>query len=236
MSSTPRFLSLEILRPDSTIALDLEQSSHCVRVLRLASSDSILLIDGKGHLAQASILKADPHKTVVSVGHVEFVPRYSTIQLAFGITKPSALELIFRKCTELGLRSFQPLITEHSTKLSAWNDERWLKILVEACKQSQESWIPELQKPLKLSDWLRNRSAHEALIFCDENQRSEKNMGAIKGPLDILVGPEGGWSESERELLKSQPLMPLSLGPNRLRAETACLVALTLTKSKIQEL
>lgn len=236
MPSIPRFLSREIGLPDSTLALDPEESVHCVRVLRLSPGDSVLLIDGKGSTAEGTILKADSKKTLVSVNRKEFSEMNSKIELVFGVTKPPALESIFRKCTELGLRSFQPLITEHSVRLGGWNEERWGKILVEACKQCQDPWLPELKKPIKFQDWLLNRSNSRALVFCDEGFREPQKSLSLNENTDILVGPEGGWSDKERELVNSLGGLPLSLGPNRLRAETACLVALTLIKSKIHEL
>ena len=236
MPSIPRFLSREIGPIPSTIHLDPEESVHCVRVLRLSAGDPICLIDGKGTCAEAVILKADPKATLVSLSRKEFSEPRSNLELVFGVTKPPALESIFRKCTELGVRSFQPLFTEHSVRLGGWNEERWNKIIMEACKQCQDPWIPTLKNPLKFEDWMNLRSLSAPLVFCDENYRAPQKSIPLNGNAHILVGPEGGWSDREREWVTAQDAFPLSLGPNRLRAETACLVALTLIKSKINEL
>ncbi|NBX82962.1 RsmE family RNA methyltransferase, partial [bacterium] len=156
--------------------------------------------------------------------------------LVFGITKPIALESILKKCTELGIASFQPLVTDHSLHPGSWNADRWNKVIVEACKQSQELWFPALAEPLTFSNWLSQRNALHSLIVCDENERTPSLTHPLKTPVEILIGPEGGWSVLERERLKSLNGTSLGLGKNRLRADTACLVALALTKNAVGEL
>jgi len=236
MSNNPRFLSAEIPEVGGSLTLSDEQSAHCTRVLRLGSGDCVSIINGKGVLAEGTIAVSHPHKTVVQLNSTENFQRNSHVQLAFGITKPASLELIFRKCTELGTASFQPLITDHSLHPGSWNHDRWYKIVVEACKQSQELWFPEILSPISLKDWLQTRQKNRVLVFCDENFRKSAKELVSQAPADLLIGPEGGWSETERTLLKEQEPFVLGLGPNRLRAETACVVALALVKMRLGEI
>jgi len=236
MSNNPRFLSPEIPSIGSTLTLDSEQSAHCVRVLRLREGDSVSVINGNGCLGEGIIREANPKRTMIEVKSVESQGTASQVQVAFGLTKPIALELIFRKCTELGIASFQPLITDHSLHPDSWNEERWQKIVVEACKQSQELWFPKIFAPISLETWLKERPAEHALVICDEVFRKTQSHIKLSAPTDILIGPEGGWSESERKLFSGLNPFTLGLGPNRLRAETACLVALALVKSRLGEI
>lgn len=236
MSNNPRFLSAEIPALGGSITLNDEQSAHCIRVLRLKLGDGVSVINGKGCLAEGVLSDPNPRKTVIELKSVQNFEKASHVQLAFGITKPASLELIFRKCTELGVSSFQPLITDHSLHPGSWNHDRWHKIVVEACKQSQEVWFPEVLSPVNLKEWLKQRALNRSLVLCDElHRKSEKDFGS-SGPTDILIGPEGGWSETERTLIANQNHFVLGLGPNRLRAETACLVALALVKMRLGEI
>lgn len=236
MSNNPRFLSLELPPIGGRVTLDPEQSAHCARVLRLQNGESIILINGQGTLGKATIVNSHPRNTQVEVVELQTASVRSEAHLVFGITKPPALETIFKKCTELGVSSFQPLVTAHSLHPSSWNSERWKKIIVEASKQCQELWFPNLLEPLSFSDWLTQRNTSSPLVFCDENERTGSVDKKLQGPVEILIGPEGGWSQEERQKLLQASVIHLGLGKNRLRAETACLVALTLTKLQLGEL
>jgi 16S rRNA (uracil1498-N3)-methyltransferase len=236
MLKNPRFLSPEIPSIGKTLILDEKESAHCCRVLRMSMGDKISVIDGKGTLAQASILEAHPRKTKVEIQSLSFTERLSKVSIAFGLVKPQSLELIFKKCTELGIRSFQPLITDHSLHPESWNSERWQSIVEEACKQCQELWFPEMKQPLSLKTWCSNRLKDSNLVLCDELLRKPKLTSFSSISTDVLVGPEGGWSDAERELFETLPIRKLGLGVNRLRSETACIVAVTLVKSYIGEL
>lgn len=236
MLKNPRFLSLEIPSVGNQLILDPDQSVHCCRVLRMGIGEPLSIIDGKGSLAEATIIESNPKKTTVKIQSITFCERYSSISVAFGLVKPNSLEWIFKKCTEIGVRSFQPLISDHSLHPDSWNSQRWQTIVEEACKQCQELWFPEIKAPIALTSWLANRSSESHLIICDELIREPKLSSSNQGLTDILIGPEGGWSESERSIFQKYPFQPLGLGSNRLRSETACLVALALVKSHMGEL
>lgn len=236
MSNIPRFLLLDIPLVGGSATLDAEQSSHCVRVLRLKSGVPIHLIDGKGTLATAEIEQPHSRETLVRITEHRTFDSKSKIHLVFGMTKPQSLDFIFKKCTEIGLASFQPLITDHSFHRDRFNPERWLKLVIEACKQSQEVFFPEIHSPKSFSDWIRTRKESSRLVICDEEKRARKTIN-WESPLEILIGPEGGWSATERnELEKTTSSQWLGLGKNRLRAETACLTALTIAKWNSGEL
>lgn len=230
MSNNPRFLSHNIPELGQSIFLDVEESAHCHRVLRIQAGERVCLIDGKGTVAEAVLEESHPKRTKVIIESRTFFQQKSDIQLAFGLTKPQSLEIIFKKCTELGINSFQPLITDHSLHPQSWNSERWNKLLMEACKQCQDPWLPVLKEPAKLQLWIKQHNSNRRLFFCDENSRQSSPPPVFSEGADILIGPEGGWSQSERMLLQTVNSTPLGLGSNRLRSETACLVSLTLVK------
>lgn len=236
MLKNPRFLYPKVPPIGEVLVLDEEQSAHCARVLRITAGESVSIIDGKGVLAEGEVLESHPKHVKIRLKTFKQEERKNQIEIIFGLAKPQALEWIFKKCTEMGVYSFQPLITDHSMHPSSWNAERWNKIVEEACKQCQELWFPEIRKPMSFRDWIQQRSHQSPFFLCDEEIRKADSEVSKFHPKEIVIGPEGGWSEQERELIKKFPVQHLGLGPNRLRAETACLVALTLVKVRHGEL
>lgn len=236
MLKNPRFLYPKIPSVGEIVALDEEQSTHCSRVLRITEGEMISLIDGKGSIGEGEVLESRPKRVQIRLKAIETTKRKNQIQIVFGLAKPTAMEWIFKKCTEIGVLSFHPIVTDHSLHPSSWNSERWNKIVEETCKQCQELWFPEILKPISFSDWIKKRTPSQAFALCDEQVRTGEGIDSQIFPTEIVIGPEGGWSDHERELMRNHSVQYLGLGPNRLRAETACLVALTLVKSRHGEL
>jgi 16S rRNA (uracil1498-N3)-methyltransferase len=217
------------------IRLSPEESHHIVHVLRLAAGEAISLADGKGKVAQGRLTDTSARGCHVQIESQEFVPPPFKITVAFGIPKGPALEFIIRRCTEVGIARFQPLLTQHSLHVQNWNEARWQKIIVEVAKQCQSPWFPELRPPQKLKDWLTGREIGHTFFFCHEDRRAAEATIDPKKPVDLLVGAEGGWSREESEWIDSAGAVSLGLGRNRLRAETAALVATVQIKHEIDE-
>lgn len=224
----PRFLYPNPLAKGGQGELSSDESTHALRVLRLKEGDGITLIDGKGQVAEAKIVSTTKKTLSFEIGSVDFHPVRSKITLAFSIPKSGALEILLRKVTEIGVQRFQPLVSEHSLHPDSWNTGRWERVLAEACKQCQDPYLPICEQPLSLTQWMGKRDRDWPLFFCDEEARDEKASIPASAPgTDILVGAEGGWSETERQLILGAGARKLGLGKNRLRAETAAIVAVT---------
>lgn len=231
----PRFFVNLPFERDQTVELPSEESHHLSRVLRLTEGELIDLVDGKGHVATAEIVEITKRTSRARIVAIETVKEASRVQLVFALPKAPALEFILRRVTELGVAQFQPLETQHSLRHSSWNDERWKKIIAEVSKQCQETTFPTLLPPLPLSQWLTRRDPKRALLFCHEGLRKTENAASLEA-CDVLVGAEGGWSEEESKRIFAAGATALGLGKNRLRAETAALIAVALAKIKIGEL
>lgn len=223
---------------NSLATLSREDSHHLVRVLRIENGEAITLIDGKGNVGQGTVLNADPKGAEITVGHVTCSAARSSIVLGFGIPKGPAQDFIFRRVTELGLLAFQPIGTEHSLKAKDFNEERWQRVIPEIAKQCEETVFPHIYPALSLEKALAQHPG-ESVFFCDEAQREPKpNQFDLPPTLPklLLIGPEGGWSTKERELILGHGAQVLSLGINRLRAETACIVGVALLKQRLREI
>ena len=229
-----RFLSAEALRQNQEIHLSEDESHHLKKVLRHKVGDLVEVFDGLGRSGEGKVVELSGKRVLISIGEVEEETCPFHLHLAFGIGKSSAVEFIIKRVGEVGVKSFQPLVTDHSLHPGEWNTERWERISLEAQKQCQSNFLPVVNEPIRLDDWLAKRS-HRTLVFCDEAER-DGGIGRPAGEVDLLIGAEGGWSERERKLVSAAHALVLGLGRNRLRTETAALVAVLLMKVKLGEI
>jgi 16S rRNA (uracil1498-N3)-methyltransferase len=154
------------------------------------------------------------------------------VWLAFSPIKQNPLNFMIQKTTELGIQKFIPVICERSV-VNDINIERIKKIIIESSEQSNRLSVPEITKKESLKNFLKLFPKDGCIIFCDINcnKSNFKNILSkkIKGPVCILVGPEGDFSENERQLIiELNQTSPLSLASNILRAETAAIAAATI--------
>jgi 16S rRNA (uracil1498-N3)-methyltransferase len=207
-----------------------------VKVLRLVLGDQVGLVDGKGAFAQGRLVELKGRAVRVKVEKAGVSDARSGLRLCFAIPKGQALDFIFRRATELGLESFQPLQTLHSAPSKGWNADRWQAVVAEVCKQCQEPFFPDVLVPQTLTHWLQSRDPSRPLYLCDEEARLERLPEKRTEKVDLLVGAEGGFSREEIAALEQAGAQFLGLGRNRLRAETAALVAMVLVKREIGEI
>ena len=162
------------------------------------------------------------------------------IWLAFSPIKQNLLNFMIQKATELGVQKLIPLICERSIVKNI-NTTRIKKIIIESSEQSNRLSIPEIKKIESLKNFLKIFPKNGYIIFCDINTH-EKNLKEIlkkkiEGPICILVGPEGDFSETERQLIINlNQAYPLSLASNILRAETAAIAAITIVNFQLNSL
>lgn len=211
-----------------SVTLDSNESHHALKVFRAKILDPILLIDGRGGLATARIAMITNGLLTATIESVSVTPAPVTLTLAFGLPKGPALEFIIKRCTEIGVTCFQPLLTQHSQPASFWNRNRWERVVLEVCKQCERLHVPELMDPMALGDFISARSNRSPLFFCSEAHRIESLPTLPSDGISILVGAEGGWSDDENRRIQGAGALLMGLGQNRLRCETAALVATIL--------
>ena len=154
------------------------------------------------------------------------------IWLAFSPIKQNPLNFLIQKGTEWGVQKFIPILSER-TVVREINIERIKKIIIEASEQSNRISVPEINKPELLKNFLSQFPKNGSLIFCDinSNQNSLKNIlkRSTDGPICILIGPEGDFSENERKnIIDLNQTHSITLAKNILKAETAALSAITI--------
>jgi 16S rRNA (uracil1498-N3)-methyltransferase len=205
------------------------ESKHCVRVLRLSTSDTIELIDGNGGFYKAKITDANPKKCTVEIVETkkEFGKRNHYLHIAIAPTKNiDRFEWFLEKATEIGIDEITPILCDHSERKSIKND-RLEKIIISAVKQSLKGYKPKLNELTSYSDFIRkNFDGAKLIAHCEENQKALlKNTYKKTQNTIILIGPEGDFSPAEISLAKENNYHEISLGESRLRTETAGIVA-----------
>ncbi len=157
------------------------------------------------------------------------------LHYCFAPLKHSRLDYMVQKAVEMGAGVLQPVITQH-TQVSRLNIERMQANAVEAAEQCGILAIPQCREPVALRQLLEGWDHQRALVYCDETQSEAEALQLLtplRGrPLGILVGPEGGFSADEREMLRDKPFVTaIPLGPRILRADTAAVAALALVQA-----
>ncbi|MEO1013454.1 MAG: 16S rRNA (uracil(1498)-N(3))-methyltransferase [Bacteroidota bacterium] len=211
-----------------------EESKHLIKVLRKKEGDTIAITNGKGDIYEAEILTADLKWCRAKiVGTTKRHPKMYRFHLAVAPTKNlERFEWFLEKATEIGVHEITPVICERSERKTV-KKERMERIIATAMKQSLQAYLPKLNGTISLDDFLARPS--EGLLFiahCEEEEKAElKRRMAPDKDVTILIGPEGDFSVSEIKKTYEKGYLPVSLGKNRLRTETAAVVACTIVNT-----
>lgn len=200
-----------------------EQLIHQWRkVLRFQSGQELVLFDGRAKdrlYRLATLTDREAHLQLVTEFERKTPAR--DIYLFWSLLKKDKNDWVLQKCTELGVSHFVPLLAERSEK-TGFNVERARKIVIEAAEQCGRSDIPNVREPMLVSTVIDECKGKMELYICEQDSGGELVDTERAG---ILIGPEGGWSDSEKELFKTAGIKQLNLHDFTLRAETAAVTA-----------
>jgi 16S rRNA (uracil1498-N3)-methyltransferase len=160
----------------------------------------------------------------VDVGPITHRPR-PALQLTLAVALPKATrqDVMFEKCTELGVAAILPLVTERSISgASEHRLDKWRRTAIEAAKQSGQAWIPELTGPTPLAQVIATFGSYETVCVATA-EASQAFQPPATGRVLVLIGPEGDWTPRELEQMQAAGAAAVSLGPNVLRVETAAI-------------
>ena len=222
----------------SAIALSVDETHHLTHVLRVTPGEQVFVFDGSGHEYECTFRGIKDARA-----HLELTEALSDVvesplqlTLAQALAKGEKFDFIIQKATELGVSRIAPLITRNADvkldeHLIERRLERWRRISLEALKQCGRRQLVEITPPSTLPQFVDNVAHATLLVF---NERGgvaiTKALEATpdSGSIVALIGPEGGWSDDELDLLAAQGAKSVSLGPRVLRTETAAVAAITL--------
>jgi 16S rRNA (uracil1498-N3)-methyltransferase len=209
------------------------QAHHVIHVLRLQVGDALTLFDGHGTEYAAKITHSGKAALTLAVGVPCAVNRESplAVVLAQGISSGERMDYTVQKCVELGVSVIQPLLTQRSVvRLSGERAEKrvahWQAIAVAACEQCGRNQLPAVLPVQPLTQWLATPSSGARYLLSPLAQTRLRDTAHPHGAVTLLVGPEGGWDETEAAAARHAGFAPLALGPRVLRTETAAVAAL----------
>jgi 16S rRNA (uracil1498-N3)-methyltransferase len=239
--SFPRIHVAPALGAGATLELDRDHANHLVNVLRLKEGDSVVAFNGRDGAWLSKLVSAGKKgatlEVVLQVAH-QTPP--SDLWFGFAPLKVGRLEYLVQKATEMGAGTIQPVLTDY-TQVRRLKPDKLDAYVLEAAEQCEVLTLPRVADEIELKPLIahwRETQGLRRLVFADESAPSSTPLAQIRQldglPVGLLIGPEGGFSDAERELLLAQDfVIPVSLGPRILRADTAAVAALALVQAII---
>lgn len=213
------------------------QANYLLNVLRLREGDRVCVFngrDGEWSATLAGVRKRDCR--LIVAGQLRPQTPGPDVDYLFAPLKHARLDYMVQKAAEMGVRRLRPVMTRR-TVAGRVNLDRMASNVIEAAEQCGILQIPEIVPPVKLEAALASWNAERKLVFCDESAPQVSASQALEGldagsPVAVLIGPEGGFDPSERDLLLRQPYaLAISLGPRIMRADTAAVAALAIVNA-----
>ncbi len=233
-----RLFTDQPLAPDAEVELEARTGHYLQRVLRLRPGDALVLFNGDGSDYAAEYVGGPKAKVRVRVNARLPASAESPLPLVLvqAVGKGDRMDYSLQKATELGVAAIQPLFTERTeVRLDGSRLERreahWRGVIVAACEQSGRAKLPELRAAVSLEAWLEPPFDGLRVVLAPGADRPLAGVNPGQEGVDVVVGPEGGFSEREREVMERRGCVSVSLGPRVLRTETAGPAALAVLQA-----
>lgn len=226
------------LSEGATIGLDKNQSNYLLNVLRMDEGSQLLLFNGRDGEWRADVMRSGKKTAqLVCVSRERSQPVAPNLMFCFAPLKVGRLDYMVQKAVEMGAGILQPVLTDFTQnhRLAPDKMQTWA---IEAAEQCGVLHLPKCEPAQKLTDFLDGFDGARTLIFCDEAAASNNPLADLQtmphGPVSVLIGPEGGFSDAERAQLLQKPFVKaIGLGPRILRADTAAVAAMAIIQSVI---
>ncbi len=224
-----------------------EEMNHITKTLRMKVGDLVELIDGEGEAFSASICSIEKDEIVCDI--ISQLPSNGELSTAItvyqGIPKSQKMDFIVQKLTEIGVQRIVPVSFERCVKQIGEKEDkliaRWNKIALEAVKQSKRTRIPIIERSLSFVELLEDIKKNHRTFLCYENEKNKTLKQALKEEsakdiecVGVLIGPEGGITEKESQLLIEAGAISVLIGKSILRTETAALVGASILAYELE--
>ncbi|WP_417581263.1 16S rRNA (uracil(1498)-N(3))-methyltransferase [Nitrincola sp.] len=227
----PRFYEAQPLAGLSELTLSDSSFQHAGKALRLREGDRLCLFNGDGQEYDAQITSASKRSIQVNITGARAAATESALNIEIGqaLSRGERMDYAVQKATEMGCHTLTPLFTERcEVKLTAERQDKrqrhWQQIAISACEQSLRNRLPEIATPQPLQTWLETCQAEVKLVLHHHSATALTNMPPPTS-VALLIGPEGGLTETEVAQAIAQGFQPLALGPRVMRTETAPVAA-----------
>lgn len=221
------YFCASIPEPPGVATLDDFESRHAAAARRQRAGDRVLLIDGRGVRAVGTIESIDRSATEVAVHtREEAASEEPVITLASAIPKGDRFKVLLDMMTQLGVRNFVPLNCERSVvRPDPSSLDRWQRICMQACKQSNNPFLPVLDPPRDPAAFAQRMRREGVAVWAADPVGETMAPQRAHAAAALCIGPEGGFSDGERQGLRGAGVRFVNLGPNILRIETAAVAA-----------
>ncbi|MBN1006670.1 16S rRNA (uracil(1498)-N(3))-methyltransferase [Amphritea pacifica] len=230
----PRFYEPQPITEDSEINLSDSVVQHVSRALRMRPGDPLILFNGDGLEYSAELTEVAKRNASARITGTTQPARISPLSVTIGqaVSRGERMDYAVQKATELGMNQMVPLFTERcEVRLNSERQDKrrqhWQQVAISACEQSLRCDLPEIDEPQSLSDWLDRVDADLKLVLHHHTEQPLEDFDKPKS-VALLIGPEGGLSETEVELALSKGFKPVAFGPRVFRTETAPVAALSV--------
>ena len=240
MSLNRLFISTEI-QPGQELNLDEDQAHYIGRVLRMRAGDQLTIFNGQGGEFSATAQSIKKNTAVLLIGAQSDSNTESPLKvhLVQSISRGERMDFVIQKATELGVKRISPVVSEYGvvklgTKRAAKRRDHWQSVAESACEQSGRTRPPLIDPPMDLNTWFggRTKETDTDLLL---RPGAATSLAAVPTPgtkVCLLIGPEGGFSDSEYDDAELAGFNAVSLGPRILRTETAAIAAITIVQSR----
>ena len=229
--SAPRLFVEQRIEDGAQVQIDGNAAHYLGRVMRVSAGDAVILCDNQTGEWETRVV--DTGKRSITLEVIECLRKREEVPdlwLCPALLKKDRFDLVLEKATELGVAQIQPLVTRRCVA-DKLNLDRARTITTEAAEQCARTALPELAEPVKLDTLLRDWPEDRALFFADElgGEPAVSAFLSHQGPAALLIGPEGGFDDAERDTIRAHPqARAITLGPRILRGETAAIAALSV--------
>jgi 16S rRNA (uracil1498-N3)-methyltransferase len=232
------------LRAPGEVLLEGNASNHVARVLRLRRGDNLSLFNGDGWEYSGTLSDAGHGRVAVQLAGRSLGLPDSPLALTLvqGIARGERMDVVVQKATELGVARIVPVLAERGVvRLDGSQARRkrahWLAVAIAACEQCGRARLPDIEEPVPLADWLRRSPGPGSrLLLAPGPNPALGTLPAGTTAAALLVGPEGGLTDAERDAAMAAGFAPRSMGPRILRTETAAIVALAIMQARAGDL
>lgn len=225
------------------LVLEGREAHHGLHVVRLRAGEAVEVLDGQGVCLTCQVSVLSRHAVELQVTARQELPRPSPrLTLVQAVAKPKAMDLIVQKAAELGVHRLVPILAERAVMQSdpeRGKREKWEWIAIDSLKQCGSAWLPVIDPPQKLHEYLKHPEPVElslvASLACQTHPRCHFEAferAHRRGPVSacVWVGPEGDFTPRELEAIEAAGAHPISLGPRVLRSDTAAIYCLAIVR------
>ncbi len=224
------------LTAGGSVEADSDQYNYLANVLRMAEGADLLVFNGRDGEWKATLSYPTRKKILLTTTErTREQPETPDLHYLFAPLKTGRMDYLVQKAVEMGAGVLQPVMTQH-VQGKITNLDKLRANVTEAAEQCGILAVPQVLEPVKLKDLLERWDVSRRIIYCDEGDEGQNPLPilsrVVEKQIALLVGPEGGFSDEERQLLRDHPAVtPIPLGPRILRADTAAVAALAVVQA-----